>query len=69
MGSRGGSKHGDKGYDIILGIVIPYSWMKLLSCDGFLEKINYVAILKCPKMMLDNYLSKGFAILKCNDNN
>ena len=69
MGSRGGSKHGDKSFDRILGIGIPYLLMNLMYCNGSLKKINYVVILNCPKMMLEYYFSRGFAILECNDNN
>ena len=43
--------------------------MNLMSCHGFLKNINYVVILKFPKRMLEYYLSKGFTILECNDNN
>ena len=43
--------------------------MNLMSCRGFLKNINYVVILKCPKSNLEYYLSKGFTILECNDNN
>ena len=69
MGSRGGSKYGDKSFNIILGIGIPDLLMNLMSCHGFLKKINYVIILKCPKRMLEYYFSKGFTILECNVNN
>ena len=69
MGSRGGSKHGHKSFDRILGIGIPDLSMNLMSCHGFLKNINSVVILKFPKRMLEYYFSKGFAILECNDNN
>ena len=62
----GGSKHGDKCFDIILGIGIPDLLMNLISCYGFLRKINYVVILKYPKRILKYYFSKLFAILECN---
>ena len=35
VGSAGGSKHGDKSLDRILGIFIPDFFMKLMSCRGF----------------------------------
>ena len=43
MGSGGGSKHGDKSFDRILGIGIPDLLMNLMSCHGFLKSINYVS--------------------------
>ena len=43
--------------------------MNLMSCHGFLRNIDYVVILKCPKRMLEYYISNGFAILECNYNN
>ena len=69
MGSRGGSKYGDKSFDVILGIGIPDLLMKLMSCHGFLKNINSVVILKCPKSMLEYYFLKGLTILECNYNN
>ena len=69
VGYRGGYKHGDKRFDRMLGIGIPYFLMNLMSCHGFLKNINYVVILKFPKNMLEYYFSKGFTILECNDNN
>ena len=51
--SVGSSKHGDKIFDKILGIVIPDLLINLMSCRGFLRNINYVVILKCPKRMLE----------------
>ena len=69
VGSRGGSKHGDKSFDRILGIGIPDLVMNLMSCHGFLKEISSVVILKFPKRMLDYNFSKGSAILECNTNN
>ena len=66
---RGGSKHGYKSFDRMLGIVIPYLLMNLMSCHEFLKKMNYVVILKFPKSMLEYYFQEGFAILECNVNN
>ena len=54
--SRGGCKYGDKRFDRILSILIPYLLMKLMYCHGFLNNISSVAILKCPKRMLGYYL-------------
>ena len=67
--SRGGSKHGDKSFDKILGIGMKYLLMNLMSCHGFLMNINSVFVLKCPKRMMKDYFSKGFTILECNTNN
>ena len=69
MGSGRGSKHGEKSFDIILGIGIPYLLMNLMSCHGFLKNINTVVVLKCPKRILQYYFSKWFNILQCNYNN
>ena len=48
-----GSKYGDTSFNIILGIGIPDLLTNLMSCHGFLKKINYVVILKFPKIMLE----------------
>ena len=69
MGSGGGSKHGDKIFDRILGIGIPDLLMNLIYCNGFSKNINSVVISKTPKRMLEYYLSKGFTILEWNYNN
>ena len=53
MGSVGSSKYGDKRFDRILGIGIPYLLMNLISCRGFLNNINYAVILNFPKGMLE----------------
>ena len=52
VGSVGGSKHGNKSYDKILGIRIPDLLMNLISCHEFLRENNYVFVLKYPKRML-----------------
>ena len=69
MGSRGGYKHGEKSFDIVLGIGIQDLLMKLMSCHGFLKNIIIVFVLQSPKRMLEYYFSKGFTILECNYNN
>ena len=43
--------------------------MNLMSCNIFLKNENYVVKLKCPKRMLEYYLSRVFNILDCNVNN
>ena len=53
VGSEGGFKYGDKCFDKILGIEIPYLLMNLMSCNRFLKNKNYVVIFKCPKRMLE----------------
>ena len=55
VGSGGGSKHGDKSSDRILGIGIKDLLMNLMSCHGFSKNIKYVVILKCPKRKLEYY--------------
>ena len=69
VGSRGGSKYGDRSFDRILGIGIPDLLMDLMYCHGFLKKIDSVIILKCTKRMLEYYFPKVFNILECNVNN
>ena len=69
MGSKGDSKHIHKSCDKILGIGILDLLMNIMSCHRFLKNINYVVLLKCPKMMLEYYFSKWFTLLECNDNN
>ena len=64
-----GSRHGENGFNRILGIGITDLLMELLSYHDFLKNINYVVILKCTKRMLGYYFSKGFTILECNNNN
>ena len=67
--SGGGSKHGDKSFDRILGIGIPDLLINLMFCHIFLKNINSVVILKFYKRILEYYLSKGLTILKYNYNN
>ena len=69
VGSWGVSKNVGKCFDKILGIGIPYLLMNLMSCNGFLNYISSVVVLKFPKRMLEYYFSKGFDILKFNVNN
>ena len=69
VGTGWGFKHGNKSYDKILGIGIPYLLMKLMSCRVFLKKINPVVVLKCPKRMLEYYFSKVFTLFDLNTNN
>ena len=54
MGCKEGSKHGDKFLKIILGLGIPDLLMDLMYCHGLLKNIDYVAILQCPKRMLEH---------------
>ena len=65
-GYKEGSKHGDKSFNRLLGIGIPYLLMKLMSCHGFSKNINSVVILKFPKKMLTYNFSEIFTILECN---
>ena len=59
VGSRGGSKHGDKSFDRTLSIGIIYLILSLMSCHGFLKNINSDVILKCFKRMLEYHLKNG----------
>ena len=49
----GGFIHGNKSYEKILGIRIPYLLMNLMYCHDFLKNINPIVILKYPKRMLE----------------
>ena len=51
-----------------MGIGIQYLLIKLLSCHGFTKNIESILLLKCPKIILEYYSSKGFGILECNSN-
>ena len=62
-------RHGENRFNRILGIGIPYLFINLMFCHGFLRSIHYVVILKCPENVLEYYFSKGFTILECNVNN
>ena len=62
-------KHRNKSYNRILGIGIPYLWMNLMSCRGFLYNINPFVLLKCPKSMLEYYLSKILTLFDWNTDN
>ena len=63
VGSGGVLKHGKQKLWQILGIRIPDLLMNLMSCHGFLKNKKSVVILKCPKIMLEYYFSKGFTFL------
>ena len=51
--SGGGYKHGDKSFDGLFGDGIPDLLINLMSCCVFLNNMNYIFILKCPKSMLE----------------
>ena len=53
VGYRGVYKHRYKSFDRTTGIGISYLLMNLISCHGFLMKVNYVVIIKFPKRMLE----------------
>ena len=46
VGYKEGSKHGDKTFNIILGIGIPDGLMNLMSFCGFLKNIHSYVVLK-----------------------
>ena len=52
-----------------MGIGIPYLFIKLFSCHGFMKNTNYLVILLCPSRMLGYCFSKGFVMLERNSNN
>ena len=53
MGSKEGYKHGNKKFNMILGIGIPVLLINLMSCHVFLNNINSAVILKYTKRMLE----------------
>ena len=69
IGVAGGYKHLGGKYDNILGFVIPYMLLHLLSCQGFLKNNESVVILKCPNRIFEYYFNKGFIIFNCDENN
>ena len=69
VASIGGSEHGDKSVDKIIDVGIPDLIINLMSCCGFLKNLDSFVVFKCLKRILEYYFSKGFNILKCNDNN
>ena len=56
-------------FNKLLGKVIPYLLMNLLSCSVFMKNINSTVIRTIPSQMLEYYLSKGFVVLECNSKN
>ena len=52
VGSKGGSKHGDKVFTEYWVLELQIL-MNLMYCHGFLRNINYVVILKFPKRILE----------------
>ena len=67
LGVSGRYKHLDKHYDNVLGFVIPYLSLNLLSCQGFSKNNEPVVILKCPHRMFEYYFNKGFIIFDCDE--
>ena len=57
-----------KYFNKFLGIGIPDLLMKLLLCNGFINNIKPIFILKCPRRMLEYHFSKGLGILERNSN-
>ena len=53
LGVAGSYKHLGGGYYNVLGFRIPYLLFNLLSCQVFLKKNEYVAILKYPNRMFE----------------
>ena len=54
----------DTSFNILLGIGIPEMLLNLVSCHGFMKKPNSTLILNCQTRMINNYLSKGFSVIK-----
>ena len=69
VGTGGGFENGNKSYDKILGIRIPYLLINLMSFHGFLKNINSYVILKCHKNMLEYYSSKILTLSEFSTNN
>ena len=52
------TKHEDMDYDNLFGIGIPDTFMKMLSCQRFLNNNDSIVILKCPNRMSQYYFNK-----------
>ena len=48
LGSSLKTRHEDKDYDKLFGIGIPYIFMNMLSCQGFINNNDSIVILNCP---------------------
>ena len=68
-GVAGSYKHLREKFDNVLGFVIPYLLLNLLSFQGFLKNNKSVVILKCRHRMFEYYFNKGFIIFNCDENN
>ena len=56
----------DKKFNIILGIGIPELLLNLVSCHGFIKKLNSNVILNFQTCLINKYLSKGLSIIEQN---
>ena len=51
-------------FNLSLGIGIPELLLNLLSCHGSMDKPNEIIILNFRYCLVNNYLAKGFSIIK-----
>ena len=61
------TRHEDQDYNNLFGIGIPDLFMKMLSCQGFINNNDSIVIMKCPNRMSQYYFNKGFTQLKCDE--
>ena len=61
------TKHDGMDYENLFGIGIPDILLNMLSCHGFLKNDDSIVILKCPNIMSEYYLNKGFVELTCDE--
>ena len=54
------TKHEGMDYDNLFSIGIPYIFLNMLSCHGFLNNNESIVVLKCPNRMSEYYFNKGF---------
>ena len=54
----------EKRFNLLLGIGIPELLLNLVSCNGFIMKLNSTVVLKFQSRLINNYLSKGLYIIE-----
>ena len=55
-------------FNILPSIGSPEVLLNLLSCHGFMEKLDSTVILNCRYHLVNKYLEKGFFIIEKNSN-
>ena len=51
-------------FNILLGIGIPELLQNLVSCHGFMEKLNSIFVLNFWSRLVNNYLAKGIFVIE-----